>query len=54
MNRVNAQQRIELDPDPEEQAIQIEQGEVATSMEDGLTRELIAIEERLLDLGESD
>ena len=49
LNRVNAEQRIELDRDPEEQAIQIEQGEVATSMEASLRRELAAIEDMLLD-----
>lgn len=49
MNRVNSAQRIELDGDPEEQAIQIEQSEVATSMEENLRRELAMIEEQLLD-----
>lgn len=49
LNRVNSDQRIELDRDPEEQAIQIEQGEVATSMEVSLRRELAAIEDQLLD-----
>lgn len=45
--RVNIEQRIELDRDPEEQAIQIEQDEVATSMEMSLQRELAAIEDAL-------
>lgn len=49
LERVNADQRIELDNDPEEQAIQIEQGEVADSMEASLRRELAAIEDLLLD-----
>lgn len=49
LERVNADQRIELDNDPEEQAIQIEQGEVANSMEASLRRELAAIEDLLLD-----
>lgn len=49
LNRVNAQQRIELDRDPEEQAIQLEQDQVATSMEANLRRELSAIENMLLD-----
>lgn len=48
LNRVNEVQRIELDPDPEEQAIQVEQGQVATSMEENLRRELAMIEEQLL------
>lgn len=49
LNRVNEVQRIELDRDPEEQAIQMEQGEVATSMEENLQRELAAIEEQLFE-----
>lgn len=49
LNRVNAEQRIELDRDPEEQAIQLEQDQVANSMEENLRRELIAIEELLED-----
>ena len=49
LNRVNTEQRIELDRDPEEQAIQIEQAEVATSMEESLRRELAAIEDALLE-----
>jgi hypothetical protein len=49
LNRVNTAQRIELDGDPEEQAIQIEQSEVATSMEENLRRELAMIEDDLLD-----
>jgi hypothetical protein len=52
LNRVNQEQRIELDTDPEEQAIQIEQGEVANSMEASLRRELTAIEDMLLDYEE--
>lgn len=50
LNRVNREERIELDPDPEEQAIQIEQDQVAVSMEANLRRELADIEDRLLDL----
>ena len=49
LNRVNSEQRIELDHDPEEQAIQVEQGQVAVSMESNLRRELVAIEDELLD-----
>jgi hypothetical protein len=49
LERVNTDQRIELDNDPEEQAIQIEQGEVATAREQSLRRELAAIEDLLED-----
>jgi hypothetical protein len=49
LTRVNSDQRIELDYDLQEQAIQIEQGEVATSMEVNLQRELSMIEEQLLE-----
>ncbi len=49
LNRVNAEQRIELDRDPEEQAIQIEQAEVSKSIEENLRRELAAIEDALLE-----
>jgi len=48
--RVNERLGTELDRDPEEQAIQIEQDEVAVSMEQNLRRELADIEDRLLDL----
>jgi hypothetical protein len=47
--RVNADRRIELDHDPEEQAIEVEQDEVGVSMERNLRRELADIEDRLLD-----
>jgi hypothetical protein len=49
LERVNTDQRIELDNDPEEQAIQIEHGEVATAREQSLRRELAAIEDLLED-----
>lgn len=51
LNRVNAEQRIELDVDPEEQAIQLEQDQVAVSMETNLRRELAAIEDQLEEMG---
>ena len=51
LNRVNRDERIELDNSSEEQAIQIEQGEVAVTMEANLRRELAVIEDRLLDQG---
>ncbi len=41
-------ERIELDPDMEEQAIQMEQHEVSVTMVDNLRRELADIEDRLL------
>jgi len=47
LNRVNQEERIELDNDPEEQAIQIEQGEVAVTMEANLRKELAMIEDAL-------
>lgn len=49
LNRVNKDERIELDRDEEEQAIQLEQSEVWTTMEANLRRELIDIEDKLLD-----
>jgi RNA polymerase-binding transcription factor DksA len=51
LDRVNREERIELDIDPEEQAIQVEQDEVAVTMEANLRRELAVIEDALL--GES-
>lgn len=51
LGRVNEALRSELDPDGEEQAIQIEQDQVAVTMEDNLRRELNEIEDRLRDLG---
>jgi len=47
LERVNSDQRIELDPDGEEQAIQIEQDEVAVSMEQSLRKELAEIDAKL-------
>ena len=45
-------ERIELDPDMEEQAIQMEQHEVSVTKVDNLRRELADIEDRLLDLND--
>lgn len=50
LNGVNTAQRIELDLDPEEQAIQLEQDQVPVSMEENLRRELAVIEDQLLDM----
>lgn len=49
LNRVNNDLQMELDPDAEEQAIQVEQSEVAVTMEANLRKELAMIEDRLLD-----
>jgi hypothetical protein len=38
LNRVNQDERIELESDLEEQAIQLEQDEVAVTMEENLRR----------------
>ena len=45
-------ERIELDRDMEEQAIQMEQHEVSVTMVDNLRRELADIEDRLLGLND--
>jgi hypothetical protein len=47
LERVNQNERIELDTDPEEQAIQVEQDQVPISMERSLRAELDNIEEQL-------
>lgn len=52
LGRVEGDLRVELDRDPEEQAIQIEQDQVAIAMEDNLRRELVEIEDMLLDIPE--
>jgi uncharacterized FlaG/YvyC family protein len=49
--RLRGDLQIELDRDPEEQAIQIEQEEVAISMEQNLRAELAEIEDKLAELG---
>ena len=50
LDKVNRAERLELDSDPEEQAIETQQEEVAVAMEANLRKELAAIEDRLLDL----
>jgi hypothetical protein len=47
LNKVNNAERIELDRDPEEQAIQLEQEDVSITMERSLRAELDSIEEQL-------
>ncbi|HKX84225.1 MAG TPA: hypothetical protein VJL58_08400 [Pyrinomonadaceae bacterium] len=49
LSQVNMDLRTSLDNDPEEQAIEIEQEEVAIAQERNLRRELAAIEEELQD-----
>lgn len=53
LNEVNKDERIELDNDTEEQAIQMEQHEVWVTMERNLRKELIDIEERLAEMDEN-
>lgn len=52
LNRVNRDLQTELDRDTEEQAIQVEQDQVAISMEANLRKELAMIEEKLLERNE--
>jgi RNA polymerase-binding transcription factor DksA len=49
LNRVNQAERLELEPDMEDQAQQVEQQDVSTTMEANLRKELIDIEDKLLD-----
>ena len=53
LGSVNQDLQMELDHDMEEQAIEIEQEEVAIAMEHNLRKELNDIEERLERLGDS-
>ncbi|MEZ5429012.1 MAG: hypothetical protein R2747_22390 [Pyrinomonadaceae bacterium] len=54
LNRVSVDERMELDNDLEDQAIQTEHQEVSTTMANNLLRELNEIEDELLDLDEED
>jgi len=47
LDRVNSDERVELDRDPEEQAIEVEQEDVPISREKSLRQELADIESRL-------
>lgn len=47
LNKVNRKERIKLDNDMEDQAIQVEQQEVPTTMEENLQKELADIEDKL-------
>lgn len=49
LNRVNRGLQMELDRDPEEQAIEVEHNEVSMSMEVNLRKELALIEDELID-----
>lgn len=49
-NSENIREEFELDRDPEEQAIQVEQSEVLITMEANLRKELAMIEDVLLDM----
>lgn len=50
LNETNRAERINLDNDLEEQAIEMEQHEVSVTMEENLRKELIEIEDKLLEL----
>jgi RNA polymerase-binding transcription factor DksA len=52
LGEVNEDERIELDNDMEDQAIQMEQHEVSVTMEENLRKELIQIEDKLLEMDE--
>jgi RNA polymerase-binding transcription factor DksA len=54
LSRVNGDLQMELDRDPEEQAIQLEQDEVSIALERNLRKELAVIEDRLLDFEDED
>lgn len=49
LDRVNEDLGTELDRDPEEQAIEVQNEQVAVTMEANLRKELAAIEEQLID-----
>lgn len=53
LNEVNKDERIYLDNDMEEQAIQMEQHEVYVQMEENLHKELVAIEDKLAQMDEN-
>ncbi|MEO8074156.1 MAG: hypothetical protein ABI686_13035 [Acidobacteriota bacterium] len=52
LNLVNQDERIELDNDMEEQAIELEQHEVSVTMEENLRKELSYVEEKLAEMDE--
>jgi len=52
LDKVNKDLQMELDPSEEDRAIQTEQDEVSITMEANLRRELVGIEDKLLDFEE--
>jgi len=52
LTRVNRSLKMELDNDMEEQATEIEQEEVSSTMEANLREELNQVEDKLLDFNE--
>ena len=55
MDQLNSGSRdlqMELDRDPEEQAIQVEQQDASIAIVENLRRELADVEDKLLDLGD--
>ena len=52
LNETNEDERIELDNDMEQQAIQMEQHEVSVTMEENLRKEMIQIEDKLAEMNE--
>ena len=54
LNRTEKDLRIELDRDPEEQALQIEQDQVSITMENNLRKELAEIEDRLAEMDQDE
>lgn len=50
LNETYEEERIELVNDMEQQAIQMEQHEVAVTMEENLRREMIQIEDKLAEM----
>lgn len=54
LGEVAEDEKIELDHDMEEQAIEMEQHEVAVTMEANLRKELVQIEDKLLVMDEEE
>lgn len=50
LGEVNKDERIKLDNDMEDQAIQMEQHEVSVKMEENLRKELTMIEDKLMEM----
>ena len=53
LNLTNQNERIELDKDMEEQAIETEQHEVSVTMEENLRKELADVENKLAEIDEN-